>query len=148
YHLRTACHDLLNGLAVVSVIEGKVLLPDYGATVGRGNFSDLLVQRVWPDVVSRWQIEGLRPRLLHQPGNQRLNLLCRYWAGTEEERVALLSLVLLRVDVKRLALHYNRTLDGLPRGAVDPTEDHIDMILLDELGGFGFGYRVGGRTVL
>ena len=35
-----------------TVIEGKVLLSDYRATVSRDHFTDLLVQHVWPDVVS------------------------------------------------------------------------------------------------
>ena len=137
-----------NSLAVVSVIEGKVLLSDYRATVGRDNFTDLLVHRVWPDIVSRRQVEFLRPRLLHQPGNERLDLLRWHRAGTEDERVAFLSLVLLRVDVKLLALHDSRTLDSLPRGAVNATEDHIDLILLDELGSFGLRNTICSCTVL
>ena len=54
-------------------------------------------------------------------------------AGTEDERVTFLSLVLLWVNVELLAIHYSRTLDSLPRGAINATEDHIDLILLDEL---------------
>ena len=49
------------------------------------------------------------------------------------ERIGLLPLVLLRVDVERLALHHDRALDRLPRGAVDAAEDDVDLVLLDEL---------------
>src|SRR5207248_10160646 len=51
----------------------------------------------------------------------------------EDQRVTLLSLVLLRIDVELLALHHSRTLDRLPHRAVDATDDHIDVILLNEL---------------
>ena len=85
---------------------------------------------------------------MHQPGNERVNLLRWHRAGTEDERVTFLSLVLLGVDVKLLALHYSRTLDSLPRGAINATEDHIDLILLDELGGFGFRHAICSCTVL
>src|SRR5438445_13702716 len=37
-------------------------------------------------------------------------------------------LVLFWVDVELLAIHDSRTLDRLPRRAVDPTEDHVDVI--------------------
>jgi hypothetical protein len=46
--------------------------------------------------------------------------------------MGLLSLVLLRVDVEGLALHHER-LDRLPGGAVDPAEDDVHLVLLDEL---------------
>jgi len=67
---------------------------------------------------------------------------------TEDERVTFLSLVLLWVNVKLLAIHYSRTLDSLPRGAINATEDHIDLILLDELSSFGFRYTICSCTVL
>ena len=140
--------DLLDGLAVVGVIEREVLLADDLAAVRRDDLADLLVQDVRPDVVGRRQVERLRPRALHQPGDQRLDLLRRHRAGAEDERVALLPLVLLGVDVERLALHDGGTLDGLPRGAVDAAEDHVDVVLLDELRGLGLGHAVGGRAVL
>jgi hypothetical protein len=85
---------------------------------------------------------------LHQPGNERFNLLRWHRAGTEDERVTFLSLVLLWVNVKLLALHYSRTLDSLPRGAINVTEDHIDLILLDELSSLGFRYTICSCTVL
>src|SRR5439155_11704115 len=99
-------------------------------------------------VVSRRQVEFLRPRLLHQPANERFNLLRWHRTGTKYERVTFLSLVLLWVNVKLLAIHYSRTLDSLPRGAINATEDHVDSILLDELGCFGFRYAIGSCTVL
>ena len=147
-HLRAAGRDLLDRLAVVGVIEGKVLLADDRAAVGRDDLADLLVHRVRPDVVGRRQVELLRARLLHQPGNERIHLLRRHRAGAEDERVAFLPLVLLRVDVERLALHDGRALDGLPRGAVDAAEDHIDAILLDELRRLGCRHGIVGRAVL
>jgi hypothetical protein len=109
---------------------------------------DLLVQRVRPDVVGGRQVERLRPGALHQPGNERLDLLRRHRPGAEDERVALLTLVLLRVDVEGLAIHHGGTLDGLPRRAVDAAEEHIDVVLLDELGGLCFGFAVDSRAVL
>ena len=62
--------------------------------------------------------------------------------------MALLALVLLRVDVERLALIDRRALDGLAGGAVDAAEDDVDALLFDELGGCGFGSAVVGRAVL
>jgi hypothetical protein len=55
---------------------------------------------------------------------------------------------LLWVNVKLLSIHYSRTLDSLPRGAINATEDHIDLILLDELSSFGFRYTIYSCTVL
>ena len=52
HHLRTTGRDLLNRLTVVRVIEGKVLLSDDRATVGRDDLTDFLVHRVRPNVVS------------------------------------------------------------------------------------------------
>ena len=43
--------DPLDGLTVVGVIEREVLLPDDRPTLARDDFTDLLVQRVRPDVV-------------------------------------------------------------------------------------------------
>src|SRR5947208_8659075 len=40
YHLCTTGRDLVNRLAIVSVVEGKVLLSDYRATVSRDNLTD------------------------------------------------------------------------------------------------------------
>jgi hypothetical protein len=85
---------------------------------------------------------------LHQPGYERIDLLRGHRAGTEDERVRFLSLVLLWVDVKLLALYYSRTLDSLPGGALNATEDHVDLILLDELSSFGFRHTVCSCTVL
>ena len=147
-HLRATGHDLLDGLAVVGVVERVVVLLDDLAALGRDDLADLLVHDARPDVVGRRQGELLRARLLHQPGNQGIDLLRRHRAGAEDERVGLLSLVLLRVDVERLALHDRGGLDGLPRRAEDATEDHVDLILLDELGGAGFRGAVGGLAVL
>ncbi len=59
-----------------------------------------------------------------------------------------LSLVLLRVNVELPALHHRRALDRLSRGAIDATEDYVDLILLDELPGFGFGNAIRRCTVL
>jgi hypothetical protein len=59
-----------------------------------------------------------------------------------------LSLVLLGVDVERPALGDRRGLDGLPRRAEDATEDHVDLVLLDELGGAGLRDAVGRLAVL
>ena len=61
---------------------------------------------------------------------------------------ALLPLVLLGVDVERLALDDGRALDGLPRRAVDAAEDDVDVVLLDELRRLGFRDGVVGRAVL
>ena len=74
--------------------------------------------------------------------------LRRHRAGAEDERVGLLSLVLLGIDVERLALHHGRSLDGLPSGAVDAAEDDVDPILLDELSRHGRGDGIVGRAVL
>ena len=140
--------DLLDRRAVVRVVEGKVLLADDRPAVGRNHLADPLVHHVRPDVVSGRQVERLRPRLLHQPRNERVDLLRRHRAGAEDERIGFLSFVLLRVDVERPALHDRRPLDGLPRGAVDAAEDDIDVILLDELRRFGGRDDVVGCAVL
>ena len=148
YHLCTTGRDLFNSLAIVGVIEREVLFADYRTTMSSDNFTYPRVQHVRPNIVSRRQVEALRSRLLHEPGNERLNLLRRHRAGTEDERVTFLSLVLLWVDVELLAICYSRTLDGLPGRAIDAPEDHVYMILLDELRSFGFRDAIGCRTVL
>ena len=147
-HLGAARHDRFDGPAVVGVIEGKVLLADDLAPVGGDQFTDLLVHDVRPNVVRGRQIELLRPGLLHQPRNRRLELLRGHRAGAEDERIAFLPLVLLRVDVESPPLLDGRALDRLPGGAVDATEDHVHVVLLYELGGPGPGHTVGRRTVL
>ncbi len=86
-----------------------------------------------PDVVGGRQVERLRPGLAHQPRDQRVDLLRRHGAGAEDQRVGLLPLVLLGVDVERLALDDDRLLDRLPRRAVDAAEDDVDLVVLDEL---------------
>jgi hypothetical protein len=106
------------------------------------------VEHARPDVVGGRQIEGPRPRLSHQPRDERVDLLGGHRAGAEDERVGLLPLVLLGVDVERLALDHGRLLDGLPRGAVDAAEDDVDLIALDELLRLGGRDRVVGRAVL
>ena len=142
-----AGHDLLDRLAIVHVIERKVFLADDLAAVGRDELAHLLVHHVRPDVVGRRQVEFLRAGLLHQPGNERIELLRRHRAGAEDQRVAFLALVLLRVDVELPALHDGRAFDGLPRGAVDAAEEHVDLVVLDELGRLGFRDAVDGRAV-
>jgi hypothetical protein len=53
--------------------------------------------------------------LLHQPRNERINLLRRHRPGAEDQRIAFLTLILLRVDVKRPAFDHGGAFDGLPR---------------------------------
>ena len=130
------------------MIEWEILFADDRAAVRRDDLTDLLVHHVRPNIVGRRQVEFLRPGLLHQPGNERIDLLRRHRAGAEDERVTFLALVLLGVDVKLPALDDGGTLDGLPRGAVDAAEDHIDLVVLDELGRFGFRDAVDGGAVL
>ena len=130
------------------MIERKILFADDRAAIGRDDFADLLVHDVRPDVVRRRQIEFLRAGLLHQPGNQRIDLLRRHRAGAEDERVAFLPFVLLGVDVELPALDDGGALDGLPRGAVDAAEDHVDLVVLDELGRLGFRNAVDRCAVL
>ena len=134
--------------AVVGVVEREVLLADDRPAVGRDDLADTRVQHVRPDVVGRGQVELLRPGLLHQPRDERVDLLRRHRAGAEDERVGLLPLVLLGVDVERLALDDGRALDRLPRGAVDAAEDDVDLIVLDELRRLGGCDGVVGRAVL
>jgi hypothetical protein len=59
-----------------------------------------------------------------------------------------LTLVLFRLDVELPALHHRRALDRLPRGAIDATEDYVDLILLGELPRFGFRDAIRRCTVL
>src|SRR5262249_45710208 len=115
YHLGATGYDLVDRRSIVGVLEGKVLLPDDRAAVGCGHFTQLLVHRPRPDIVGRRAVKRLRRGFLHQPGNERFNLLRRHRAGTEDERVTFLSLVLLRVDVQLFAIHYSGALDSLPR---------------------------------
>ena len=97
-------HDVVDDPLVVGVIEREVLLAHDLAAFGRDDLTHLLVQRVRPDVVGRRHVEAPRPGLLHQPGEERFDLLRRHRTGAEDQRVTLLALVLLRVDVERLGL--------------------------------------------
>ena len=113
---------------------GKYSSPTTEPPSAIDDLTNLLVHGVWPDVVGGRHVERLGPRVPHQPRKERLDLLRRHRAGAEDQRVALLALVLLRVDVERLALIDRRALDGLAGGAVDAAEDDVDPLLFDELG--------------
>ncbi len=115
------------------MVEREVLLAHDRSAVGRDDLPDAPVHHARPDVVGGRQVEGLRPGLAHEPRDEGVDLLRRHGAGAEDQRVGLLTLVLLRVDVERLALDHGRALDGLPRRAVDAAEDDVDLVLLDEL---------------
>ena len=141
-------HDVVDDPLVVGVIEREVLLADDLAAFGGDDLAHLLVHRVRPDVVGRRHVEPLRPGLLHQPGEEGLDLLRRHRPGAEDQRVTLLALVLLRVDVERLGLVDHRSLDGLSRGAVDAAHDDVDGRPLDELRRGGFRHAVVGGAVL
>ena len=140
-------HDVGHHGLVVDVIEREVLLADDLAAPGGHDLADLLVQRVRPDVVGRGHVEGRGPRLLHQPGEERLDLLGRHRPGAEDERVALLALVLLRVQVELAGFVDHGHLDGLPGRAVDAADDDVD-VGLDEPGRRGLRHVVIGGTVL
>jgi hypothetical protein len=148
HRVRSGRGDPLDRLAIVQVVERVVLLADDRPAIGRDGLPDARVEHVRPDVVGGRQVEGPRPGLAHQPGNERVHLLRGHRAGAEDERVGLLALVLLGIDVERLALGDGRLLDGLPRGAVDAAEDDVDLIALDELLRLGGRDRVVGRAVL
>jgi hypothetical protein len=140
--------DPVDRRPVVDVVEPEVLLADDLPAVGRDDLPDPRVHHVRPDVVRGRQVEGPRPRLPHQPRDERVDLLRGNRAGAEDERIGLLPLVLLGVDVERPALDDGRALDGLPRGAVDPAEDDVDVIVLDQLRRLGGRDGVVGRAVL
>ncbi len=147
HDLGTAGHDVLDQPAVVHVVHREVLLADHRAALGRDHLPHLLVQGVGPDVVRRRQVEPARARTTHQPRQQGVDLLGRHRSGAEDQRVTLLALVLLGVDVEGLALLDHRALDGLPRGAVDAPEHDVDL-LLHEPGRCRCGGLVLRRTVL
>ena len=129
----SALGDPLDGRAIVHVVERVVLLADDRAAVCSHGLADTLVQDVRPDVVGAGKVERLRAGLAHQPRDERIDLLRRHRAGAEDQRVGLLPLVLLGVDVEGLAFDDRRALDRLARRAVDAAEDDIDPVLLDEL---------------
>ena len=116
--------------------------------MGRHDLANLPVQHTWPDVVRRRQVERPRPRLVHQPWDQGVDLLGRDRAGAEDQRIALLPFVLFRIDVEGLGVIHHGALDRLARGTVDPTEHHIDVILLDEFARLGLRDAVARRTIL
>ena len=140
--------DPLDGLDVVHVVHGVVLLADDRSAVGGDDLAHAGVEHARPDVVGGGQVEGPRPGLAHQPRDERVDLLRRHRAGAEDERIALLPLVLLGVDVERSAVDDRGLLDGLARAAVDAAQDHVDPVVLDELLGLGRRNRVVGRAVL
>src|SRR3954470_4818979 len=148
HRVGAAGDDALHRLAVVHVVEREVLLPHDRAAVGRDHLADALVHHVRPDVVGGRQIELPRAGLAHHPRDEGVDLLRRHRAGAEDERIGLLPLVLLGIDVQRPALHDRRSLDGLPRRAVDATEDDVDVVFLDELRRTGGSDVVVGRAVL
>ena len=148
HHVGPSGHDVLDDSLVIGVIEREILLADNRTALGRDELSDLLVHRVRPDVVGRRHVELPRTGVLHQPGNERVELLRRYRAGAEDQGVAFLALVLLGVDVELLALIDDGSLDGLPGGAVDAPDDDVDLQLVDELRGGGSRNAVIGGAVL
>ena len=113
--------------------SGKYSSPTIVAAVCGHDLADARVQYVRPDVVGRGKVERPRAGLAHQPRDERVDLLRRHGAGAEDQRIGLLPLVLLGVDVEGLALDDRRALDRLPRRAVDAAEDDVDPVLLDEL---------------
>ena len=148
HDVRAAGVDPVHCLAPVGVIDGEVILPDDRAAVGRGNFVNLPVHHVRPDVVRRGQVERPCSRVLDQPRDERFDLLGGHSAGAEQEPVVLLPFVLLRIDVERLALNDRRSLDGLPGRAEDAAQQHVDAVVLDELRGARRRLRVVGCAVL
>jgi hypothetical protein len=68
-----------------------------------------------------------------EPGEERLDLAGRHRPGAEDERVALLALVLLRIQVELRGFVDHGYLDGLPGRAVDAAHDNVD-VGLDEPG--------------
>ena len=122
--------------------------PTTAPPCSRDEFADPVVHDVRPDVIGRRQVEALRAGRLHQPRDERIELLCRHRTGAEDERIRFLAFVLLRVDVKRPALHHRRLLDGLARGTVDAAEDDVDSVLLDQLGRRSRRCSVVGGSVL
>ena len=140
--------DLFDRRAVVGVVEREVLLADDRPAVRRDGLPDPRVQHVGPDVVGRRQIESPRAGLPHQPGDEGVDLLRGHRAGAEDQRIGLLPLVLLGVDVERLPLVDGRPLDGLPRRAVDAAHEDVDPVFPHELLGLLGRDGVVGRAVL
>ena len=122
-------------------VERVVLLADDLATVRSDSLADPRVQYVRPDVVGRRKVELPRAGLRISHGMS--GSICCAGTGPVQKMSgsALLALVLLRIDVERLALDDRRAFDGLAHRAVDAAEDDIDPILLDELAGFCFRRR-------
>jgi len=56
--------------------------------------------------------------------------------------------VLLGIDVERLAVLHRRARDGLPSRAEDAAQQDIDVVLLHQLGGLGGRLLVVGRAVI
>ena len=147
HDIGTRRHDVVDDPLVVGVIEREVLLADDLAAFRTDHLTHLLVERVRPDVVGRRHVEAARPRLPHQPREERIDLLRRHRARAEDQRVALLPLVLLRVDVELPGAVHDRSLDGLSGRAVDAPDDDIDLAL-DEPGRGSFRHGVIGCAVL
>ena len=127
HDLGVARHDVVDELVVVHVVEREVLLAHDRAACGGHDLPHLLVQDMRPDVVGGRQVEALCAGALHEPREERVDLLRGHRSGAEDQRVALLALVLLGVDVERLALLDDGAFDRLTGRAVDAAEDDVDM---------------------
>ena len=141
-------HDAVHGRVVLHVVERVVLLAHDRAPEAGDHLADLRVQHVRPDVVGRREVEGRGTGVLHEPREERLDLLGGDRSRAEDQRVALLALVLLGVDVQLSSALHHGALDRLPRRAVDATEHDVDVVLVDHPGGRGRGGLVVGGAVL
>jgi len=99
HDLRAARIDPLDGPSVLHEIHGEVILADDLAAARGHELPDLLVHHARPDVVRGRKVETTGARLPHEPRDEGLELLGRDRARAEKERVVILALVLLRVDV-------------------------------------------------
>ena len=145
--LGVARHDPPDRLAKVRAVERMILLPDDRAAGRRDQRLHLPVHGARPDVFGRRQVNLFRARFLHDPGDERGQLLRGGGAGAEEERIPVLALVLLRIDVERPSFDDGRSLDRLPGGAEDAADHEIDLFTAHELAGLVRRYAVGGFAV-
>ncbi len=128
-----ARHDRLPvGMTERGVVDHDVVLGDaLGLQVGLED----LVGGARVDVVGAGEHEALNAQVVEQVVHRRDRLLVRRGAGVEDVLGGLLAFVLHRVEQQAVEFFHHRQ-HGFTRHRGPAAEDHVDLVLGDQLAGF------------